>query len=66
MCLENSSSKSPPRLIMEDILPVETLQFPDVQVHEKLAGQCKDVQFQPFGQKVSGQRSPVKKMDTWF
>ena len=46
---------------MEDILPVETLQFPDVQVHKKLAGQCKDVQFQPFGQKVSGQRSPVKK-----
>ena len=49
---------------MEDILPVETLQFPDVQVHEKLTGQSKDVQFQPFGQKVSGQRSPVKKMDT--
>ena len=49
---------------MEDILPVATLQFPDVQLHEKLMGQCKEVHFQPSGQKVSGQRSPVKKMDT--
>ena len=49
---------------MEDILPVATLQFPDVQLHEKSTGQYKDVHFQPLGQKVSGQRSSVKKMDT--
>ena len=64
VCLENSSNKSPSRLIMEDILPVATFNFPDVKLHEKSTGQSKDVHFQPFGQKVSGQRSSVKKMDT--
>ena len=49
---------------MEYSLPVSTLQFPDVQIHEISTGQSKDVQFQPFGQKVSGQGSPVKKIDT--
>ena len=64
MCLENSSSKNPLRLIMEDSLPVTTLKFPIVQLHEKTWDRSKNVHFQPFVQKVSGEWSSVKKIDT--